>query len=42
MLKFAKFAKCFGIFLQKIEIAELCKGVHCVELGESFHMSIYY
>ena len=24
------------------EIVELCKGVHCVDLGESFHMSIYY
>ena len=21
---------------KKIEIAELCKGVHCVDLGESF------
>ena len=26
---------------QKIEIAELCKGVHCVDLGESFQTHIY-
>ena len=31
----------FGIFLQKIEIAELCKGVHCVDLDESFQTHIF-
>ena len=25
----------------KIGIAELCKGVHCVDLGESFQTHIY-
>ena len=30
-------AKCW----QQIEIAELCKGVHCVDLGESFQTHIY-
>ena len=25
----------------KIEIAELCKGVHCVDLGESFPTHIF-
>ena len=28
-------------FWQKIEIAELCKRVHCVDLGESFQTNIY-
>ena len=27
-------------FYQKIEIAEVCKGVHCVDLGESFQTHI--
>ena len=27
--------------MTKIEIAELCKGVHCVDLGESFQKHIY-
>ena len=31
-----------GIFLTKIDIAELCKGVHCVDLDQSFQMSIHY
>ena len=31
----------FGVFLQNIEIAELCKGVHSVDLGESFPTNIY-
>ena len=31
----------FANFDNKIEIRERCKGVHCVDLGESFHMSIY-
>ena len=28
-------------FWQKIEIAELCKGVHCVDLGESFQTHFF-
>ena len=28
-------------FDEKIEIRERCKGVHCVDLGESFLTSIY-
>ena len=42
-LNFSNFAKIllkFAEILQKIwhnfEVAELCKGVHCVDLGESF------
>ena len=27
--------------LTKIEIAELCTGVHCVDLGESFQTHIF-
>ena len=30
------------IFDEKIEIGERCKGVHCVDLGESFPTRIYY
>ena len=30
-----------AIFDEKIEIRELCKGVHCVDLGESFPARIY-
>ena len=30
-----------AIFNEKIEIRERCKGVHCVDLGESFRTSIY-
>ena len=30
-----------AIFDEKIEIRERCKGVRCVDLGESFHMSIF-
>ena len=30
-----------AIFDEKIEIRERCKGVHCVDLGESFPKSIY-
>ena len=33
-------AKCLANF-EKIEIAELCKGVHCVDLGESFQTHIF-
>ena len=31
-----KYMKYTAEHLRKIEIAELCKGVHCVDLGESF------
>ena len=30
-----------SIFDENFEIRERCKGAHCVDLGESFHMSIY-
>ena len=30
-----------AIFNEKIEIRERCKGVHCVDLGESFPTNIY-
>ena len=30
-----------AIFDEKIEIRERCKGVHCVDLGESFQTHIY-
>merc|ERR1719247_1923586 len=30
-----------AIFDEKIEIRERCKGVHCVDLGESFPTTIY-
>merc|ERR1719473_798237 len=33
--------KVLAIFDEKIEIRERCKGVHCVDLGESFPTSIY-
>ena len=36
-----KSAKKSAIFNEKIEIRERCKGVHCVDLGESFPTSIY-
>ena len=43
--KFANFckksAKISAIFNEKIESRERCKGVHCVDLGESFPTSIY-
>ena len=34
--------ECMGVgrTLTKNEIAELCKGVHCVDLDESFHFSV--
>ena len=42
---FAKFWKKLGknsaIFNENFEIRERCKGVHCVDLGESFPTSIY-
>ena len=31
-----------AIFNENFEIRERCKGVHCVDLGESFPTSIYY
>ena len=33
--------KNLAIFDEKIEIRERCKGVHCVDLGESFPTSIF-
>ena len=39
---FVKISKTIQQFLtKKIEIRERCKGVHCVDLGESFPTSIY-
>ena len=35
------FANFLQIFDKKNEITELCKGVHCVDLGESFQTHIY-
>ena len=37
---FARLAKISRIFWQKIEIAELCKGVHYVDLDETFQTHI--
>ena len=34
-------AKISAIFNENFEIRERCKGVHCVDLGESFPTSIY-
>ena len=34
-------AKKLASFDEKIEIRERCKGVHCVDLGESFPTSIH-
>ena len=45
LAKFAKIlkksAKISAIFNEKIDIRERCKGVHCVDLGESFPTNIY-
>ena len=42
MRKFGKkTAKNSAIFNENFEIREQCKGVHCVDLGESFPTSIY-
>ena len=45
LAKFAKFwkktAKNSAIFNENFEIGERCKGVHCVDLAESFQMHIY-
>ena len=35
------FAIILANFDKTIEIAELCKGVHCVDLGESFQTHIF-
>ena len=36
-----KSAKISAIFNENFEIRERCKGVHCVDLGESFRTHIY-
>ena len=36
-----KTAKISAIFNENFEIRERCKGVHCVDLGESFQTHIY-
>ena len=45
LAKIAKFwgktAKNSAIFNENFEIRERCKGVHCVDLGESFQTHIY-
>ena len=38
---YKEISKNFSNFNEKIEIRERCKGVHCVDLGESFPTSIY-
>ena len=38
---FQQSAKNSAFFNEKFEIRERCKGVHCVDLGESFPTSIY-
>ena len=42
---FENLSELFGNFFWQnfdtIEIAELCKGVHCVDLGESFQTHIF-
>ena len=41
ILQNLKTAKNSAIFNEKIKIRERCKGVHCVDLGESFQTHIY-
>mgnify|MGYP001249527387 CR=1 FL=1 len=46
LAKIAKFwkkktAKISAIFNENFEIRERCKGVHCVDLGESFPTNIW-
>ena len=41
LLNLLNFAKSLAKFWQKNEITELCKGVHCVDLGESFQTHIF-
>ena len=41
LLKFEKFSKQFGEIWKKIEIADLCKIVHFVDLDESFQTHIF-
>ena len=36
-----KSAKNSAVFNENFEVRERCKGVHCVDLGESFPTSIY-
>ena len=36
-----KLANFLAIFIQKIELRERCKGVHFVDLGESFPTHVY-
>ena len=38
--KFVNFGKLLAIFLKNV-ILELCKGVYCVDVGESFQTHIY-
>ena len=38
---YKKISKSSAIFNKKIDIKERCKGVHCVDLGESFPTSIF-
>ena len=39
-INLAKFSQILANLWQKVEIAELCKGVHCVDIGESFQTHI--
>jgi len=39
--EFSIWAKLYWLFFLKNVILELCKGVHCVDLGESFQTLIY-
>ena len=39
--KSANISNMFSNFNENFEIRERCKGVHCVDLGESFPTSIY-
>ena len=39
---FVKISKISAIVNEHFEIRERCKGVHCVDLGESIHMSLLF
>ena len=41
MSDFIKFSRIFSRILINNDIAELCKGAHCVDLGESFQRHIF-
>ena len=41
LLNVAKFSTLLSKLLTKLDIAELCKGVHCVDLSESFQTHIF-